>query len=188
MSPETVGSLVTGRVSPQIGVQPLPITNAAVKALRPPLLMAALSMGSWLLVMSTYGATPKPVAARVTMGAAVPFAALTVRTPSGTSSTAAVAASVPLLGIRMIPPERGGYWLQSGLDLSFASRQRQLSTTTYRRELSGSSRRQGDDLRRSGPDSFFGAHRNPPAGTRAAGDHQGYDASRDSLAPAVPRR
>jgi hypothetical protein len=36
-----------------MGVQPLPMTNAAVKALRPPPLMAALSMGSWLLVRST---------------------------------------------------------------------------------------------------------------------------------------
>src|SRR6266566_834894 len=53
MSPETVGSLVTGSVSPQMAVQPLPITNAAVNALRPPPLIAALSIGSWLLVMST---------------------------------------------------------------------------------------------------------------------------------------
>ena len=37
----TVGSLVTGRVSPQMGVQPLPITNAAVNAFRPAWLAAA---------------------------------------------------------------------------------------------------------------------------------------------------
>ncbi len=46
MSPETVGSLVTGNVSPQIGVQPLPITNAAVNAFNPPLLIAWFSIGS----------------------------------------------------------------------------------------------------------------------------------------------
>jgi hypothetical protein len=53
----TVGSLVTGRVSPQMGVQPLPITSAAVNAFRPAWLAASFSMGSWLLVMSAYGAT-----------------------------------------------------------------------------------------------------------------------------------
>ena len=60
ISPVTVGSLVTGSVSPQIGVQPLPMTNAALNALSPAWVAAWLSMGSWLLVMSAYGATAKP--------------------------------------------------------------------------------------------------------------------------------
>ena len=53
ISEVTVGSLVTGRVSPQIGVQPLPMTNAALNALSPAWVAAWLSIGSWLLVMST---------------------------------------------------------------------------------------------------------------------------------------
>ena len=53
ISPVTVGSLVTGRVSPQIGVQPLPITKAVVNALSPAEVAAEFSMGSWLLVRST---------------------------------------------------------------------------------------------------------------------------------------
>jgi len=48
----TVGSLVTGNVSPQIGVQPDPMTNEAVNALSPAC-AAWSSMPSWLLVMST---------------------------------------------------------------------------------------------------------------------------------------
>ncbi len=59
ISPVIVGSLVTGRVSPQIGVQPLPVTNAALNAFSPACVAAWLSMGSWLLVRSAYGATAK---------------------------------------------------------------------------------------------------------------------------------
>ena len=57
ISPVTVGSLLTGRVSPQMGVQPLPVTNAALKAFSPAEVAAELSMPSWLFVMSAYGAT-----------------------------------------------------------------------------------------------------------------------------------
>src|SRR5579859_101309 len=46
ISPLTVGSFVTGSVSPQIGVQPDPITNAAVNAFRPALVAAWSSIGS----------------------------------------------------------------------------------------------------------------------------------------------
>lgn len=53
ISPVTVGSPVTGSVSPQIGVQPLPITKAALNAFRPAWVAASFSMASWLLVMST---------------------------------------------------------------------------------------------------------------------------------------
>ena len=52
MSAVTAGSLLTGRVSPQIGVQPDPITNAAVNDFSPAF-AARSSMPSWLLVMST---------------------------------------------------------------------------------------------------------------------------------------
>src|SRR6266851_2873901 len=53
ISPVTVGSLLTGSVSPQIGVQPDPVTKAAVKDASPAWVAALSSMGSWLLVMST---------------------------------------------------------------------------------------------------------------------------------------
>src|SRR3954471_11144564 len=50
-------------VSPQIGLQPLPMTKAAVNAPSPPDVTAELSMVALEAVRSTYGATPYPVAA-----------------------------------------------------------------------------------------------------------------------------
>src|SRR5579871_5003824 len=57
ISPPMVGSLPTGRVSPQMSLQPSPIVKAAVKERSPSWEMTVFSTPSCELDMSTYGAT-----------------------------------------------------------------------------------------------------------------------------------
>jgi hypothetical protein len=57
ISPPMVGSSPTGRVSPQMSLQPSPMVKAAVKERRPSEEMTVFSTPSCELDMSTYGAT-----------------------------------------------------------------------------------------------------------------------------------
>src|ERR1700729_4228575 len=57
ISPPMVGSLPTGRVSPQMSLQPSPMVKAAVKERSPCEEMTVFSTPSCELDMSTYGAT-----------------------------------------------------------------------------------------------------------------------------------
>src|ERR1700720_4844917 len=57
ISPPMVGSLPTGRVSPQMSLQPSPMVKDAVKECSPCEEMAVFSTPSCELDMSTYGAT-----------------------------------------------------------------------------------------------------------------------------------
>jgi hypothetical protein len=79
-------------VSPQIGLHPLPITNAAVNAPNPPDVTAEFNIVALDAVRSTYGATPYPVAA----DALPAFSATTAPAPDSSTAVAAPMTSLRL--------------------------------------------------------------------------------------------
>ena len=89
ISPAMVGSPPTGRVSPQMSLQPSPMVKAAVKERSPCEAMTVLSTPSCALDMSTYGATcptDAPAGAAVTIAVSIkPEAASSTEDPAATS-------------------------------------------------------------------------------------------------------
>src|SRR6202035_5398975 len=95
ISPAMVGSLPTGRVSPQILLQPSPMVKAAVKERSPCEEMTVFSTPSCELDMSTYGATCPTEA----LAGAAETIAVSIK-PEAASSTEELAAT------RRGPPRR----------------------------------------------------------------------------------
>src|ERR1700761_8661971 len=88
ISAAMVGSLPTGKVSPQMSLQPSPIVKAAVKDRSPCEEMTVLSTPSCELDMSTYGATcptEAPAGAAETIAPSIkPEAASSTEDPAAT--------------------------------------------------------------------------------------------------------